>query len=165
MRTRLLMTAAAVALVAVPAAAGFAEGTGRDHTGALGSQGDRATTALNLLEANGYTSFSNFQPAGHDFQATVIRDGRPTVVTIDPDSGQITPQTAVANRPSSTTGYSGSSMPPAAQPSGAGTAGGSAATRHRDSSRTASQVYHDFYNPEGGAGPTQGPEAARAKKE
>jgi hypothetical protein len=158
------MTAAAAALMAVPAA-GFAEGTGRDRAGAMDNQGDRATTALNLLEANGYTSFSNFQPAGRDFQVTVIRDGRPTVVTVDPDSGRITPQTAVANQPSSTTGYSGSSTPPAAQPSGAGTAGGSAANRHRDSSSTASQVYHDFYNPEGGAGPTQGPEAARAKKD
>jgi len=52
-------------------------------------QGDRMTHALNLLEANGYGDFSNFQQSGKDFTATVKRDGRPVGVVVNPDTNQI----------------------------------------------------------------------------
>ncbi len=53
-------------------------------------QGDRMTQALNLLEANGYGDFSNFQQSGKDFTATVKRAGQPFTVLVNPDPNQIT---------------------------------------------------------------------------
>jgi hypothetical protein len=50
----------------------------------------RNTAALNALEANGYADFANFRPEGKNFAADVARDGRPVVVVVDPDTGQIT---------------------------------------------------------------------------
>jgi hypothetical protein len=54
--------------------------------------GDRATMALNALESQGYTRFSNFRPDGRDFAADVIRDGRTMHVLIAPETGNITLQ-------------------------------------------------------------------------
>lgn len=58
---------------------------------ALAATGDaaRMTEALNLLEAQGYGSFSNFKADGVNFAATVSQDGRSFTVLIIPDSGQI----------------------------------------------------------------------------
>jgi hypothetical protein len=55
-------------------------------------EGDRMTHALNLLEANGYGDFSNFQQSGKDFAATVKRDGQQFGVIVNPDTNQITRQ-------------------------------------------------------------------------
>ena len=59
-----------------------------------GSAGDaaRMTQALNLLEAQGYGSFSNFKADGANFQATVDQNGQSFSVLINPDSGQISRQ-------------------------------------------------------------------------
>ena len=54
--------------------------------------GDRMTHALNLLEADGYGDFSNFQQSGKDFTATVKRNGRQVGVVVNPDTKQITRQ-------------------------------------------------------------------------
>jgi hypothetical protein len=55
-------------------------------------QGDRMTRALNLLEANGYGDFSNFQQSGNDFTARVTRNGKPFTLLVNPDTNQITRQ-------------------------------------------------------------------------
>lgn len=49
-----------------------------------------ATTALNLLEAQGYYGFTNFQRAGRDYTATVTQNGKTFQVTVDPRTRQIT---------------------------------------------------------------------------
>ena len=59
----------------------------------VGGDGTRDTKALNMLEAQGYTDFSNFRPDGKNFAADVTQGGKSRAVTIDPDSGTITPQT------------------------------------------------------------------------
>lgn len=53
---------------------------------------NRETQALNLLEAKGFGSFTNFRPAGKDYTATVTRDGHAMNVRVDPLSGVITTQ-------------------------------------------------------------------------
>ena len=141
MRTGLLTSVAAAALIALSTPA-FAAAAGN-------AQDERATAALNLLEANGYGSFSNFRDARGNFEATVLRAGRPTPVVINPDTGKITPQMNMASQGASSAAQSGSSTAPAAK---------------TDSSTRANQVYHEMYNPEGGAPPTVGPEAKGAKK-
>jgi hypothetical protein len=50
---------------------------------------NRETQALNLLEAQGYGSFTNFHQAGGDYTATVTRAGHAVTVRIDPQSGQV----------------------------------------------------------------------------
>jgi hypothetical protein len=50
---------------------------------------DRATHALNMLEAQGFTRFSDFQPKGTDFTARVRKHGQTVQVTINPDTNQI----------------------------------------------------------------------------
>jgi hypothetical protein len=159
-----LLAAAAIAALGILPASGFAampqDHAPVDRSSAIDGQSQRATEALNLLEANGYTQFSDFRPAGSDFQATVTRNGRQEMVTIDPDSGRVAPQAATAGNASSA-GYSGSSMPPA---SGAEMPSSSSSSINSGRSNPAGQVYHDVYNPEGGSGPTGGPEAAAAKK-
>lgn len=55
-------------------------------------EGARATDALNLLEAKGDGDFSNFKPAGADFSADVVQNGKTVHVTIDPVAGTITEQ-------------------------------------------------------------------------
>jgi len=54
------------------------------------SQARRITKALNLLEAKGYGDFTNFRADGSNYQANIVSGGQPLVVTIDPDSGQVT---------------------------------------------------------------------------
>lgn len=49
----------------------------------------RATAALNVLEAQGYASFSDFRPDGGAFTAMVSDGGQQFRVTINPDTGQI----------------------------------------------------------------------------
>lgn len=55
-------------------------------------QGGRATAALNVLEAQGYADFSEFQPAGNAFTALVHDGGQQFRVVINPDTGQISRQ-------------------------------------------------------------------------
>lgn len=163
MRKSLLMTAGAT-LMMLPVAA-FA-GSSWDHSSsnAMDSAGDRATAALNLLEANGYTQFSNFQRAGSDFEATVNRNGRQMTVVVDPDSGKITPQTATASNSSAINGSAGSSTPSTMQSNGMNGQTGSSMNQSPTSPDKATRVYHDFYNPEGGSPPTGGTEGSAAKK-
>jgi hypothetical protein len=150
-----LYAAAAAALMILPAM-GFAASMQDDQAG------DRATKALNLLQANGYTQFSNFRPAGNEFEATVTRNGQQSVVIIDPDSGRISSQMANAGN-GSNQGISGSSMPSGSMSNGNGQ-WSQRATGTTGSSDKASRVYHDMYNPEGGAAPTVGVESSGAKK-
>ncbi|HEX6960027.1 MAG TPA: hypothetical protein VF194_18745 [Ferrovibrio sp.] len=49
----------------------------------------RATRALNLLMAGGYTDFQNFHQQGDDFAATVVQNGKTQTVLVDPDNGKI----------------------------------------------------------------------------
>ena len=49
-----------------------------------------ATTALNLLEAQGYYDFTNFQRTGQNYTATVTQNGKTFQVTVDPRTRQIT---------------------------------------------------------------------------
>lgn len=52
----------------------------------------RATAALNVLEAQGYASFSNFGPSGNAYTALVTDNGQQFRVVINPDTGQISRQ-------------------------------------------------------------------------
>ncbi|MGH6968447.1 MAG: PepSY domain-containing protein [Stellaceae bacterium] len=49
-----------------------------------------STTALNLLEAQGYGSFTDFRRDGQDYAATVSQNGKSFPVKIDPATGQVT---------------------------------------------------------------------------
>jgi hypothetical protein len=68
----------------------------RRHAGSARAEdspeAQRITRALNALEANGYGSFTNFQPSGNGFTAAVNKGGGQTTVMVDPDTGQVTPQ-------------------------------------------------------------------------
>lgn len=55
-------------------------------------EGGRATTALNILEAQGYAAFSDFRPEGSAFTASVSDGGQQFQVVINPDTGQISRQ-------------------------------------------------------------------------
>ncbi len=55
-------------------------------------QSQRATTALNILEAQGYTYFGDFRPDGNMFTALVHDGGQQFRVVINPDTGQISRQ-------------------------------------------------------------------------
>jgi hypothetical protein len=72
------------------------QGMARRHAGSARAEdspeAQRITRALNTLEANGYGNFTNFQPSGNGFTATVSKDGRQMNVMVDPDSGQVRPQ-------------------------------------------------------------------------
>ena len=87
---RVLFFAAALALGASPAFAATTLGT-TAVDGHTRHEGDRMTAALNLLEAKGDASFTNFAASGNDFSATVSQNGRSFAVRIDPDRGQVTP--------------------------------------------------------------------------
>ena len=61
-------------------------------------EAQRATRALNLLEAQGFaadleershSAFLDFRQQGKDFVATIIQKGRTFVVIVDPDTGQV----------------------------------------------------------------------------
>ena len=54
--------------------------------------GSRATAALNVLEAQGYASFSDFRPSGNAYTALVTDNGQQFRVVINPDTGQISRQ-------------------------------------------------------------------------
>lgn len=45
---------------------------------------DPATTALNILEANGYRDLSTFHPMGHNFAITANQNGKTVTVVVDP---------------------------------------------------------------------------------
>lgn len=55
--------------------------------------GEPYTAALNLLEAAGYDNFANLRQDGSVFEVTVIVNGQPHHMTVDPASGQIQPHT------------------------------------------------------------------------
>lgn len=55
-------------------------------------EGSRTTAALNVLEAQGYASFSDFRPDGTKFTALVSDNGQQFRIIIDPDTGQISRQ-------------------------------------------------------------------------
>ncbi len=55
-------------------------------------EGGRATAALNVLEAQGYASFTDFQPSGSVYTAMVTDNGERFRVVINPDTGQISRQ-------------------------------------------------------------------------
>lgn len=103
MMKHLAVTLAALALGAVPAFAAsaaaqpMAAATSAPEVSSVSagapSAGDRMTDALNLLEAQGYGSFSDFRAEGGVFTATVKnKGGKDVKVQIDPASGQITTQ-------------------------------------------------------------------------
>lgn len=66
--------------------------TPQARVGDFSPQAVRYTQALNLLEAKGYTGFTNFRRAGSDFMASVTQNGRARTLMIDPDHGIITPK-------------------------------------------------------------------------
>lgn len=88
---RVTLIVALLSLGAGPALAAIPAGTTAVDHGAR-SEGDRMTTALNLLEAEGYVSFSGFRPDGDLYTAMVTQNGRSFAVNVNPDSGQVTPQ-------------------------------------------------------------------------
>ena len=55
-------------------------------------ESSRATAALNVLEAQGYASFSNFGPSGNAYTTLVTDNGQQFRVVINPDTGQISRQ-------------------------------------------------------------------------
>lgn len=57
------------------------------------SQGQRATHALNLLEARGYGGFSDFHAVGHDFAAMINQNGKTLQLLVHPGTDQIQVQT------------------------------------------------------------------------
>jgi hypothetical protein len=61
-------------------------------TMSMGHEAQRMTSALNLLEAKGYASFSNFKQDGANFSATVTKNGQNETLVVDPDSGTVTAQ-------------------------------------------------------------------------
>jgi hypothetical protein len=53
-------------------------------------QDDRATAALNLIEAHDYSNFRDFRADGQKFTASAVLDNGKTVhLEINPDTGQI----------------------------------------------------------------------------
>ena len=65
---------------------------------AAGSAQRRETRALNWLAAAGYGGFHDLRRVGRDYQATVDDPAGRYAVTIDPDTGRITPASAAADR-------------------------------------------------------------------
>jgi hypothetical protein len=52
----------------------------------------RATEALNLLEAHGYANFRDFGPDGQNYSAMVeTTNGKRAKVIINPDTGEVSP--------------------------------------------------------------------------
>ncbi len=97
---RIAATTATLLFLSVPFAGAMAAGpashqnTAYDHGGSqMMDNSGRDTKALNMLEANGYTRFSNFRSDGKNFEATVTaNNGKQMTVIVDPDSGHITRQ-------------------------------------------------------------------------
>ncbi len=55
-------------------------------------QGNRATRALNALEASGYADFTHFHRVGMNYAANVTRNGRMIHVLVAPETGTVTVQ-------------------------------------------------------------------------
>lgn len=55
-------------------------------------QGQRATSALNLLESRGYGGFTDFHAVGRNFAANLMRDGKTVHVLVNPSTNQIQTQ-------------------------------------------------------------------------
>jgi hypothetical protein len=86
-----MKTISALAIAALLSSAAVA--TAQATSAAEPGDGQRDTKALNLLEANGYTAFSNFRAMGKNFLADVKQgNGVQRTVTVDPDTGTVTPQ-------------------------------------------------------------------------
>ncbi|MGH7000215.1 MAG: PepSY domain-containing protein [Stellaceae bacterium] len=85
--TRPLSNTAKPATAAKPAKSHVA--AARHHAKPMVEEAD-ATTALNLLEAQGYYGFTNFQRAGQNYTATVTQNGKTFQVTVDPRTRQVT---------------------------------------------------------------------------
>ena len=62
------------------------------HIAPRSTERDRATTALNLLESNGYRDFSTFRPAGRDYEITTNRNGKSMTVVVNPDTKTVRTQ-------------------------------------------------------------------------
>jgi hypothetical protein len=86
--SHLLLAAASLALIPAQTHPSLAQTAG-SHENREVERGARYVTALNLLEAHGYASFSNFREEGDKFGADVVDNGRPEHVVIDPENGQI----------------------------------------------------------------------------
>jgi hypothetical protein len=54
-----------------------------------GPDAERATEALNLLEANGYVNFRDFQREGKNYTVSAWVNGALRVVTVDPDTHEV----------------------------------------------------------------------------
>ncbi len=88
-RTGIRIVATAMTTLALTAdGAGLARAHGYPEP-AWRRNADRATRALNMLEAQGFTRFSDFKASGADFTAEVRKHGKTARVTIDPDTNQI----------------------------------------------------------------------------
>ncbi|MDE1902464.1 MAG: PepSY domain-containing protein [Alphaproteobacteria bacterium] len=61
----------------------------RHHAKPMADAADM-TTALNLLEAQGYYGFTDFQRSGQNYTATVTQKGKTFQVTVDPRTRQVT---------------------------------------------------------------------------
>jgi Peptidase propeptide and YPEB domain len=60
------------------------------HTKGNTPTSQRASAALNLLEAHGYGDFTDFQPDGQNFTAMVATtNGQRAKVVINPDTGDV----------------------------------------------------------------------------
>ncbi len=57
----------------------------------LGGQGDQATRALNILEAQGYRVFRDFQRMGNRYDVTATRNDSVVHVQVDPSTDTVTP--------------------------------------------------------------------------
>lgn len=74
---------------ATQAANATADGSALQMPAFTDAQGDRATQALNLLEAHGYAHFTHFRAAGTNFAADVGKDGKSMQVIVNPDTGRV----------------------------------------------------------------------------
>jgi hypothetical protein len=80
----LILMSGAAAMLALSSAAAFA-------MPAWQTQGQRATEALNMLEANGDGQFNDFRAIGRDFAANVEKNGTTQHVVIRPGANTIEP--------------------------------------------------------------------------
>jgi hypothetical protein len=91
MKSNALVIPAALAALALLTGAAFASQPATQSGNS--AAGGKATRALNLLEAKGYSNFWNFQPQGNDFTAKVEQQNHRTVtLLIDPSSGTVRPE-------------------------------------------------------------------------
>ena len=92
MRMLSVLSAAALALVlGTGVALAAATPAAGNHYNWNPKQGDRATQALNLLEAKGYGNFTDFKADGNNFEATVQQHGKTMNVVVDPITKMVQP--------------------------------------------------------------------------